>query len=73
MLNIVDEFTRACLAIKVARQFKAADVIEVLADLCSSRVACPSTPEALVCSELPQTTPIQRERHVMAVLTHIRG
>jgi putative transposase len=33
MLNVVDEFTRECLAIKVARKLKAADVIETLADL----------------------------------------
>jgi transposase InsO family protein len=28
MLNVVDEFTRECLAIRVARKLKAADVIE---------------------------------------------
>ena len=33
MLNIVDEFTRECLAIKVARRLNAMDVIETLADL----------------------------------------
>ena len=33
MLNIVDEFTRECLAIKVARKLKSMDVIETLADL----------------------------------------
>ena len=33
MLNVVDEFTRECLAIRVARKFKAADVIDVLSDL----------------------------------------
>jgi len=33
MLNVVDEFTRECLAIQVGRQFKAADVIDVLSDL----------------------------------------
>jgi hypothetical protein len=33
MLNVVDEFTRECLAIRVGRQLKAADVIDVLADL----------------------------------------
>jgi putative transposase len=30
MLNVVDEFTRECLAIRVARKLKAADVIEPL-------------------------------------------
>ncbi len=33
MLNVVDEFTRECLAIRVARRLKSADVIDVLADL----------------------------------------
>src|SRR5215218_5675336 len=30
MLNIIDEFTRECLAIRVARKLKGADVIDVL-------------------------------------------
>jgi putative transposase len=33
MLNVVDEFTRECLAIRVSRKLKAADVIDVLSDL----------------------------------------
>ena len=33
MLNVVDEFTRECLCIRVGRKLKAADVIDVLADL----------------------------------------
>ena len=33
MLNVVDEFTRECLAIRVARRLKSNDVIDVLADL----------------------------------------
>ena len=33
MLNILDEFTHECLAIRVARKLKAADVIDVLSDL----------------------------------------
>jgi transposase InsO family protein len=33
MLNVVDEFTRECLAIRVGRQLRAADVIDVLSDL----------------------------------------
>ncbi len=36
-LNVVDEFTREALAIRVARQLKATDVIDVLADLFISR------------------------------------
>src|ERR671916_2224920 len=33
MLNLIDEFTRECLAIRVSRKLKAADVIDVLSDL----------------------------------------
>ena len=33
MLNVVDEYTRECLAIRVGRQLKASDVIDVLSDL----------------------------------------
>jgi hypothetical protein len=33
MLNVVDEFTHECLAIRVASQLKATDVIDVLSDL----------------------------------------
>jgi putative transposase len=33
MLNILDEFTHECLAIRVARTLRAADVIDVLSDL----------------------------------------
>ncbi len=33
MLNVVDEFTRECLSIRVARRLRSADVIDVLADL----------------------------------------
>ena len=32
MLNVVDEYTHECLAIRVARRLKAADVIDVLSD-----------------------------------------
>ncbi len=37
MLNVVDEFTRACLAIRVARKLGSADVVDVLADLFIAR------------------------------------
>ena len=37
MLNVVGEFTRECLAIRVARKLKSADVIDVLADLFVTR------------------------------------
>jgi transposase InsO family protein len=33
MLNLIDEFTRECLAIRVNRKLKAVDVIDVLSDL----------------------------------------
>jgi putative transposase len=33
MLNVIDEFTRECLAIRVARKLKAVDVIDLLSDL----------------------------------------
>src|SRR5687767_3093219 len=33
MLNVVDEFTHECLAIRVARKLKATDVIDVLSEL----------------------------------------
>jgi putative transposase len=35
MLNVIDEFTLECLAIRVARKLKAIDVIGVLSDLFS--------------------------------------
>ena len=33
MLNVIDEFTRECLAIRVDRRMKSTDVIDVLSDL----------------------------------------
>src|SRR3954454_8047441 len=33
MLNVIDEFTHECLAIRVGRKLKAIDVIDVLSDL----------------------------------------
>ncbi len=33
MLNVIDEFTHECLAIRVERSLKTADVIDVLLDL----------------------------------------
>ena len=33
MLNIIDEFTHECLAIRVSRRLKSIDVIDALADL----------------------------------------
>ena len=37
MLNVIDEFIRECLAIRVSRKLKALDVIDVLSDLFSLR------------------------------------
>jgi putative transposase len=37
MLNVVDEFTRECLSIRVGRKLGSADVIDVLADLFIAR------------------------------------
>jgi transposase InsO family protein len=33
ILNVIDEFTRECITIWIARQLKSADVIDVLSDL----------------------------------------
>ena len=33
MLNVIDEFTRECLAIRVDRRLKSTDVIDILSDL----------------------------------------
>ncbi len=33
MLNLIDEFSRECLAIRIARKLKSTDVIDVLSDL----------------------------------------
>lgn len=33
MLNVIDEFTRECLTIRIARKLKSTDVIDVLSDL----------------------------------------
>ncbi len=33
MLNVIDEFTHECLAIRIDRRLKAIDVIDVLSDL----------------------------------------
>lgn len=53
MLNIVDEFTRECLAIKVARKLNSMDVIETLANLSAAwragahPLGSPTTPQAI--------------------------
>ncbi len=37
MLNLIDEFTRECLAIRVDRKLRSTDVIDVLSDLFTLR------------------------------------
>ena len=37
MLNVINEFARGCLAIRVSRKLKAPDLIDVLSDLFGSR------------------------------------
>ena len=37
MLNVIDEFTRECLVIRVPRKLRAHDVIDVLSDLFNLR------------------------------------
>ena len=37
MLNVVDEFTHECIAIRIERKLKSIDVIEVLANLFITR------------------------------------
>jgi putative transposase len=49
-LAIVDEFTRECLALEVSRQFKAADVIDVLREL----IAIRGTPGHIRCDNGPE-------------------
>jgi len=49
-LAVVDEFTRECLALEVARQFKATDVLDVLRELITIRgvpayIRCDNGPE----------------------------
>lgn len=33
MLNVIDEFSRECLSIRIARRYRSTDVIDVLSDL----------------------------------------
>jgi len=52
MLTIIDEYTRECLAIKVARSIKSQDVLEVLADLFIQR----GTPDHIRSDNGPEFT-----------------
>ncbi len=40
MLNVIDEFTRECLAIRIDRKLNSAAVIDVPRPTCSSCEAC---------------------------------
>ena len=50
MLNVLDEFTHECLAIRVARRLKAIDVIDVLSDLFILPARKRGTWRCLVCA-----------------------
>jgi putative transposase len=43
MLNVIDEFTRECLSIRIDRKLKSTDVIDVLSDLFSPPGLSPLT------------------------------
>ena len=45
MLNMIDEFTHECLAIRVSRRLKSIDVIDVLSDLVPGHVRSDNGPE----------------------------
>jgi hypothetical protein len=51
MLNIIDEFTRESLAIRISRKLKARDVIDALSDLfilrASQRISARITAQSL--------------------------
>jgi putative transposase len=53
MLNVIDEFTRECLAIRVDRKLKSADVIDVLSDLFILR----GVPAMFVPTTVPSSSP----------------
>ena len=55
MLNVIDEFTRACLAIPIDRKLRFADVIDVFSDLFILR----GVPDHIR-SELPMVAPLVR-------------
>ncbi len=53
MLNVVDEFTRECLLIRVGRRLGSADVIDVLADPAANPCGV-STREAVYLNDVTQ-------------------
>ena len=55
MLNVIDEFTRECLAIRVDRKLRSTDVIDVLSDLFILR----GVPNHIR-SKLPMVAPLVR-------------
>jgi len=63
MLTVIDEFTRACLAIAVARRLRSDDVLEVLADL----MVCYGVPDHIRSDNGPEFT----AKAVRAWLTRI--
>jgi transposase InsO family protein len=63
MLNVVDEFTRECLANKAAGKLKATDVIETLADLFITR----GVPEHIRPDQGPEVVAKAVQRWITAV------
>ena len=53
MLNVIDEFTRECLAIRIDRKLKSTDVIDVLSDLFILR----GVPATFVPTTVPSSSP----------------
>ena len=63
LLNIVDEFTHECLAIRVGRKLKAADVIDALSDLFILR----GVPAHIRSDNGPELVATQVQRWITAV------
>ena len=63
MLCILDEFTRECLAIRVARRLGSIDVIEMLAELCFER----SVPDHVRSDQGPEFIAIAVREWIAAV------
>ena len=58
MLNLIDEFTRECLAIRVSRKLKAVDVIDMLSDLFILRGVQAHRPLHTAAEPLPPPYPL---------------
>jgi putative transposase len=49
MLNVIDEFTHECLAIRISGKLKAIDVIDVLSDLFAGHAGETAKPKLTFC------------------------